>query len=183
MLWQHCHIHALDTGLHWNFHVRVGMLIHKQVIYSLRHLTNTGCKLVTSLWSFNCRVHRPGWFTRKAHCTHSPLSAPLKMHLLWVTWSKQLSTAPHYTSQSQGRVTLSVAASPLCSAAASLDGPNLVWLCLALSGSVRMASPANLDFVFHKVENITFTTQNKITTLLLNKTCFNHSQMFLIKLN
>ena len=109
------------------------MLIHKQVIYirsGIQLLTNTGCKLVTSLWSFNCRVHRPGWYTRKPHCTHSPLSAPLKMHLLWVTWSQQLRA----TSQSQGRVTMSVAASPLCSAAASLDGPNLVWLCPALSG-------------------------------------------------
>ena len=148
-------------------------------------LTNTGCKLMTSLWSLNCRVHRPGWFTRKAHCTHSPLSAPLKMHLLWVTWSQQLSTA--------GRSPHNHRAGSLClwlrhrSARPQLHlmdptWSGSVWCYPALSGW-RHQSPGNLDFVFHKVENITFTTQNKITTLLFNKTCFNRSQMFLIKLN
>ena len=160
------------------------MLIHKQVIYSLRHpasnkhwLQARDIILIFKLQSSQA------WLVYTEASLHPLSSLGASQNASSVSNlipAAEHCSSLHLTSQSQGRVTLSVAASPLCSAAASLDGPNLVWLCLALSGSVRMASPANLDFVFHKVENITFTTQNKITTLLLNKTCFNRSQMFSI---
>ena len=72
--------------------------------------------------------------TRKPHRTHTPLSAPLEMHLLWVTWDKQLSSAAPSTSQCNDRAgSLSVAASQLHSPQLHFifQGPKMVRLCMS----------------------------------------------------
>ena len=163
------------------------MLIHKQVIYSLRHpasnkhwLQARDITLIFKLQSSQA------WLVYTEGSLH-PLSS-LSASKNASSVSNLIPAAEHCSSL---HLTITGQGHSVCGCVTALLGRSFTWwtqLGLALSGSIRLrldgvTSPANLDFVFHKVENITFTTQNKITTLLLNKTCFNRSQMFLIKLN
>ena len=125
-------------------------------------LINTDCRLVTSLWHFSCRDHGPGWYQEASLHPLSLLSAPLEMHLLWVTWDKQLSSSLYLTITGQGHCLWLRHTAPLAAASFHISWPQdgLALTVPSLSGARQWTGSGMV-------------TMTRIKHLLLNLHLFN----------